>query len=264
MLMKGSGNLMALKVMKFSGYPKFSEPIEFSREKKYSPGIRISYRFYYLARKLLNSEKLLTHLLDFTWLFQRIAQEQTYYLMNTLQDTGDILRPRNLTDILESTVKGQKVLDFGGGTGVVTHALLENGNSVVYLDHSQDASNSAVTKFSNNPNFALLLPEKLSDCAIKSFDLVVLSHVLEHVQNRPSLLKELRQLTRKIHIEVPDYSSDPLNYARSIFQLSVHKDDDHVVEFTIESLRSLLLEVDLTIEKIKVRDGCIVALCRCD
>jgi len=262
--MRGSGNLMALKGMKFSGYPKFSEPIEFSREKKYSLRIRISYRFYYFARKLLNSEKFLTHLLDFTWLFQRIAQEQTYYHMKALQDTGDILRPRNLTDILESTAKGQKVLDFGGGTGVITHALLENGNSVVYLDHSQDASNSAETKFSNNPNFTLLLPENLLACANKSFDLVVLSHVLEHVQNRTSLLKELSQLTRKIHIEVPDYSSDPLNYARSILQLSVHKDDDHVVEFTIESLRSLLLEVDLIIEKIKVRDGCIVALCRCD
>ena len=262
--MKGSGNFMALKRMKFSGYPKLSEPIEFSREKKYSLRIRISYRFYYFARKLLNSEKFLTHLLDFTWFFQRIAQEQTYYLMNSLQDSGDILRPRNLTDILDSTVKGQKVLDFGGGTGVVTHALLENGNSVVYLDHSEDASKSAVTKFANNPNFTLLLPENLLACTTKSFDLVVLSHVLEHVQNRASLLKELRQLARKIHIEVPDYSSDPLNYARSVFQLSVHRDDDHVVEFTIESLRSLLLEVDLTIEKIKVRDGCIVALCRCD
>ena len=262
--MKGSGNLMALNGMKFSGYPKFSKPIEFSREKKYSLRIRIGYRLYYFARKFLNSEKLLTHLLDFTWLFQRIAQEQTYYLMKALQGTGDILRPRNLTDILESTVEGQKVLDFGGGTGVITHALLENGNSVAYLDHSQDASNSAVTKFSDNPNFTLLLPENLLACANKSFDLVILSHVLEHVQDRTSLLKELRQLTRKIHIEVPDYSSDPLNYARSIFQLSVHKDDDHVVEFTIESLQSLLLEVDLTIEKILVRDGCIVALCRCD
>lgn len=255
---------MASKDIKISSYPKFSEPIEFSREKQYSLRIRICYRFYYLARKFLKSEKLLTHLLDFTWLFQRIAQEQTYYLVKTLQETDDILRPRNLTDILESTVKDQKVLDFGGGTGVVTHALLENGNSVVYLDHSQDASNSAVTKFSNYPNFTLLLPENLLACENKSFDLVVLSHVLEHVEDRASLLEQLRELTRKIHIEVPDYSSDPLNYVRSIFQLPVHKDDDHVVEFTIESLKSLLLEVDLTIEKIKVRDGCIVALCRCD
>ena len=239
-----------------------STPISFEREKHYSFGIRIGYRFYYLIRKFTKREKLLARLLNFTWLLQRISQEQTYYFTSNVQQNHEILRPRNIEDILNSAKKNQKILDFGGGIGTITQALLENGNQVAYLDHSMSACKSALQKFAIYSNFSLILPENLFTDTSNSYDLVVLSHVLEHVVNRQELLTNLKAITRKIHIEVPDYSSDPLNYARSLFQLPVHKDDDHVVEFTMESLTALILESGLYIETITVRDGCIVALCK--
>lgn len=242
----------------------FSKPIEFSRKKQYPFSIRLSYRLYYFARIFLRKEKLLLVLLNTTWFLQRISQEQTYHAFKDFKQPIDILRPRNVNNILDSAINGQRVLDFGGGTGAITRALLKSGNKVVYLDHSEEASNSAKNQFGNNPDFTLLLPEELERQPNNSFDLIVLSHVLEHVEDRKELLSKLKSKARKIHIEVPDYASDPLNYVRSIFDLPVHKDDDHVVEFTLESLTELILDVELKIEKIEVRDGCIVAICICD
>jgi SAM-dependent methyltransferase len=241
----------------------FSKPIEFPRKKHYSLRIRIGYRFYYFARVFFAKKKFLRNLLNITWFLQRVTQEQTYYSSEELNKLSEILRPRNVSSILDSTFSGQRVLDFGGGTGSVTHALLENGNKVVYLDHSPEACKSAQKRFAHNQNFTLMLPHNFKGQPEKSFDLIVLSHVLEHVEDRKSLLTEMKSKARKIHIEVPDFSSDPLNYVRSILSLPVHKDDDHVVEFTRESLMELIHGVDLQIEKLEVRDGCIVALCIC-
>ena len=86
--------------------------------------------------------------------------------------------------------------------------------------------------------------------------------MLEHIEKRKEFLKQISELSSKIHIEVPDLASDALNFIRLNLELPVHKDDDHVVEFTIETLECLLVDSGLIIESLKSRDGCLVAVCR--
>jgi hypothetical protein len=83
------------------------------------------------------------------------------------------------------------------------------------------------------------------------------------VDERKEFLDQISELTSKIHIEVPDLASDALNFIRLKLGLQVHKDDDHVIEFTIETLEQILLDSGLIIESLRSRDGCLVAICKC-
>ncbi len=234
------------------------------RKKLYPIGIRFGYRIYYLLRKVFPKKKLLIFLLRINWLTQRLSYEQTYlYEKDRSIVDSEILRPNNIPDILHSTKPGDKVLDFGGGVGNVTRALLTQGCKVTYVDHSLSAQRQAELVFSKYDMFEIADPSDIFTIKNKKFDLVVLSHVLEHVDERKEFLEQISELTSKIHIEVPDLASDALNFIRLNLGLQVHKDDDHVIEFTIETLEQILLDSGLIIESLRSRDGCLVAICRC-
>lgn len=233
------------------------------REKTYSIGTRIGYRAYYLLRRVFPKKKLLIFLLKINWLTQRLSYEQTYlYEKDRSVLDSEILRPNNIPDILLSAKPGDKVLDFGGGIGNITRALLKYGCRVTYVDHSLPAQLQAESMFSEFNNFSIADPNNIFIIKNEKYDLVILSHVLEHIEKRKEFLKQISELSSKIHIEVPDLASDALNFIRLNLELPVHKDDDHVVEFTIETLECLLVDSGLIIESLKSRDGCLVAVCR--
>lgn len=234
------------------------------RKKFYSIGIRVGYRAYYLLRKVFPKKKLLIFLLRINWFTQRLSYEQTYlYEKEKSIVDSEILRPNNIPDILLSTKPGDKVLDFGGGVGNITRALLIHGCKVTYVDHSLSAQRQAELVFSEFDNFKIVDPSDIFTIKNEKFDLVVLSHVLEHVDERKAFLMQISELTNKIHIEVPDLASDALNFIRLNLGLQVHKDDDHVIEFTIATLEQILLDSGLIIESLRSRDGCLVAICKC-
>jgi SAM-dependent methyltransferase len=69
------------------------------------------------------------------------------------------------------------------------------------------------------------------------FDVVILSHVLEHIDEPEALLKSLR--FERLYIEVPDFEVTPLNPVRAQRGLIAHTDADHVAEFTRDELEDL-------------------------
>jgi hypothetical protein len=83
--------------------------------------------------------------------------------------------------------------------------------------------------------------------------------VLEHIENPKDFLKTIGKTTDRIHIEVPDLASDPLNYIRVKLGLRVYKDDDHVIEMSLEFLRNLIQDSNFLVESILSRDACLVA-----
>ena len=76
--------------------------------------------------------------------------------------------------------------------------------------------------------------------AMPEVDLVLMIHFLEHIENPSELLKGLRQKTKRIVIEVPDFEGDPLNYPRLWTGEPFYYDTDHIREFTLTELLSLL------------------------
>ena len=81
------------------------------------------------------------------------------------------------------------------------------------------------------------LGEQLCGC---KFDVALLIHVIEHIDNVDSFLRSLLTIFTTLVIEVPDFEADVLNQARHMLGCSYYSDPDHVREYTIGILRQQL------------------------
>jgi SAM-dependent methyltransferase len=233
---------------------------EISREKNTPISLRIVWRLFYLLQKIISPELLLKVLLNLVWALWRLSWEQTniYEARHKTPGKIDILRPSNVADAVLGMSTGNRVCDFGGGAGDISQALLQLGCEVVYCDTNKDLEKSMLMRFGDNPRFSVAESKEVLCGNEGKFDLIVLSHVLEHIENPVDFLRTMGKTTDQIHIEVPDLSSDPLNYMRVKLGLRVYKDDDHVIEMSLGYLSRLIQDSNFTIESILSRDACLV------
>jgi len=104
-------------------------------------------------------------------------------------------------------IKEKKVLDIGCGDGLFLTALKEKGVEAVGVD----ISDVAVKKCREKGLNVVLLDANDSSMPFsdKSFELVVLSDVLEHLYNPDDILIEAKRLSKKVLISVPNFNSLP-------------------------------------------------------
>lgn len=233
---------------------------EASRAKNTPILLRILWRIFYLLQKILSPEKLLIILLNTVWALWRLSWEQTNIYEARQKTIGkiDILRPRNVSDATKGMSQGDLVCDFGGGAGDISAALLSAGCQVVYCDTNSKLEVEMLERFGKNALFSVADSVAVIEGKVGKFDLVVMSHVLEHIENPRIFLETLGKTTKRIHIEVPDLASDPLNYIRIKLGLRVYKDDDHVIEMSLEYLEDLVKKSNYSIETLTARDACLV------
>lgn len=237
---------------------------EISRNKNTPMTLRIVWRIFYLLQKIISPERLLKILLNSVWALWRLSWEQTNIYEARHKSSGkiDILRPSNVADAIADVSIANRVCDFGGGAGDISQALLKLGCEVVYCDTNKDLEKSMLLRFGDNPRFSVADSKRVLCGDEGKFDLIILSHVLEHIENPTDFLKTMGKTTNRIHVEVPDLSSDPLNYIRVKLGLPVYKDDDHVIEMSLDYLSYLIQDSNFSIESIVSRDACLVARAR--
>lgn len=112
---------------------------------------------------------------------------------NTLTALDSLVLPQFFGE-----VQGRDVLDVGCGTGRHALTLADAGAHVVGVDQSAAMLNQAQMKIRDRAiNFQqqdITAPLPFTD---ESFDLVLCALVVEHIENLPSLLREMRRLCRR-------------------------------------------------------------------
>jgi hypothetical protein len=77
---------------------------------------------------------------------------------------------------------------------------------------------------------------------------LILSHILEHLDNPKDFLLEFKDRFKYIYVEVPDFDRYHLNHYRKDLNMSlIYSDDDHVYEFDRFELNELLAESGLKV-----------------
>ncbi|OQX53419.1 MAG: hypothetical protein B5M53_06970 [Candidatus Cloacimonas sp. 4484_209] len=93
-------------------------------------------------------------------------------------------------------------------------------------------------------------------------DIIVLSNVLEHIQNRIDFLKKLSKLSDKFLIRVPMFNRDWITLYKKELGVEWRLDKTHYVEYTLESFTKELKEAGLSIIKYDVKFGEIYSICK--
>jgi SAM-dependent methyltransferase len=88
------------------------------------------------------------------------------------------------------------------------------------------------------------------------FDVLILSHVLEHIDGPEEFLASIKGHVDRIYIEVPDFDCNTLNYVRlKRGRDIIYTDEDHVAEFDRDELEQILASVGLEVIDREFRFG---------
>lgn len=149
----------------------------------------------------------------------------------------------------KGNMRGAEVLDFGCATGVLLDELQRSGCGVKGIELSRWSSEYARKKFGlevyNDDIFNLEFPES-------SFDIITLSHVIEHVTDPVSVLKRLGEWLKPdglMFIATPDVCSigQRLFGARWQYYLP----DEHLYLFNEESMKRAVSAAGLEVIKVE-------------
>lgn len=154
------------------------------------------------------------------------------------------LRVRKVTLQLKSnTIKRHtgltsgSLLDVGAGTGAFLHHIQQQGWEVTGIEPEADARNVAQQLF----KLSLQPSEDLKKLPQKSFDVITLWHVLEHVHalhEYMDILKSLLKPGGKLFIAVPNYQSLDATIYKSFW--AAYDVPRHLYHFCPQSIQRLV------------------------
>jgi SAM-dependent methyltransferase len=188
--------------------------VRFARHKPRHLGLSVAYKL----KRLIP----LDWWLDLEWIAWRMAHEKAGELIE---------RPNNF---LHSRIQpDHSVVDVGCNTGHIAAQI--KAKRVVGVDYDRAAIERGRKLFPHVELVCAHAGAYLS--AGHKFDVAILSHVLEHIDEPEELLSRLS--TNLTYVEVPDFEASPLNAVRVKRGRRAYSDNDHVVEWDRNDLKAL-------------------------
>ncbi|MGB7341351.1 MAG: class I SAM-dependent methyltransferase [Phototrophicaceae bacterium] len=147
------------------------------------------------------------------------------------------------------------VLDMGCGIGALAFSIAtETGATVLGLDY--DPQNIKFAKERHvAPNVDYIVADIYDYVPQQAFNLVVLSNVLEHLEDRPALLRLIQEKTQaqRFLIRVPRFDRHWSVPLKKELGVEWRLDTDHKTEFTPESFKEEMAQANLQIDFIDYR-----------
>lgn len=241
-------------------FPRPLEDLSFARTKPPSPAMSVAYRLNRLAVRLVGRRRTLRLHLFWSWLLGRLALELAQ------DEYGHAFRDEVMgvtDDQLRNACTGAVVVDVGCGMGRLCQRVAPWAHEVIGVDFDPVRLDKARrTTAAENVSYRLSDATKglRQAVGIDQADVVLAIHVIEHFDDPDGFLRELREFTDTVIVEVPDFAADPLNAARWREGTRWYSDADHVREYTIESLATLVEGAGWSITTIERRGGTIAAV----
>lgn len=136
------------------------------------------------------------------------------------------------------------ILDFGCGRGVLLEGFKAEGHNVLGIERSDSG-------FDCLPEVSSESLQELIDSG-KQFDIIVIWHVLEHLDEPEKTLAEIHKLLKeggKLYVEVPNFGSIQSQLFKSHwFHLDIPR---HLTHFTSASLENLMHRSGLQVTQLK-------------
>jgi len=153
----------------------------------------------------------------------------------------------------DNVTETDTVLDIGCGNGALSFDIGEKAKIVIGIDLNR--------KFScvKDGNVELYRGDVLTFKLPKS-NVIVLSNVLEHIENRVKFLKKIKGGAEKFLVRVPMIDRDWLTLYKKELGVEYRLDKGHFIEYTEQSFEQEVNEAGYKIVKLEIRFGEIYAI----
>lgn len=226
--------------------------IKLNRQKKKNWLLIFVYRFLKLPIFSVSFKHKLA--LDLEWIFDRIAHESSFKIYN---EEDHPIRKYSIEFILKNLLPEHNILDLGCKYGEISFALSKHVNHVVGVDFDSTAIEVAKVKYNkSNLSFEVADAHSYLKQSKTKFNVLILSHIIEHIDNPLSLITSVASNFDYIYIEVPDFDKTYLNqYRLKIKRELIYSDPDHVFEFDRMELLELIENCGLSLVNVEYRFG---------
>ena len=163
---------------------------------------------------------------------------------------------------LARVASGERVLDIGCGHGALAGDLAGLGAVVTGVDRDQAAIREARSRYARTG--ARFVAADASRLPPGPFDVVILSNVLEHLDDRVAFLKAVVASSgaARVLVRVPLFERDWRVPLKRELGVDFRLDPTHRVEHTLQDFDTEIADAGLLVEDRQVRWGEIWAVCR--
>ncbi len=226
--------------------------VKISRKKPRNILITLIYKFSKVP--FLDNKNKLKLFLNLEWIFYRLSHEYSFRYYDPASHPI-----RNSKEfILENIKDTDTVLDLGCNVGDISYQVSAKAGSVVGIDYDKKFIETAQERYQQVSNLKFYCSEAY-DFLQKSkqqFDTLLLSHILEHLDDPKDFLLKFKGHFTNIYIEVPDFDKDFLNQYRKDLKLPfIFTDSDHISEFDRKEISVLLKECNISVVKSEYKHG---------
>jgi len=149
---------------------------------------------------------------------------------------------------IENLNPGESVLDIGSGNGLMSYDMVTQvpGVSVVGIELNEANIKFARTHY-QHPNLNFIHGDALKELPNEKFDVVTLSNVLEHIEQRSLFLKRIVSEIKPIRliIRIPFFERDWRVPLKKELKVDYHLDSSHFIEYTQEEFSEELKHAGL-------------------
>lgn len=226
--------------------------LQIAREKKRHWLLTLLYRLDKLIP--LNNGRKLKLYLDLEWIFNRLVMEKSF---KHYPPEEHPFRTDSWNFLSKYIDNSSVVLDLGCKYGEFAASIATKAKKVVGIDYDEGAVKIANKNYKTE-NLEFVAAEALDYLAKNEFqfDVLILSHILEHLDEPKQFIHKFKSFFKYIYIELPDFDATYHNHYRVKTGTSlVYTDMDHVTEFDRFELQRLLNDCNMEIVEAEYRFG---------
>lgn len=158
-----------------------------------------------------------------------------------------------------------RVVDIGCGYGAVSRTVAKRvlGSTVFGVEIDGERFQQACSSV-NPPNLKFIHGDAFEVLPEGAADTVILSNVLEHIENRTDFLRRVVSVLtpEKVLIRVPAFEREWHVPLRKELGITYYNDRTHFIEHTVEEFRAEMSAADIKIDALSTVWGEIWAVCR--
>jgi len=137
-----------------------------------------------------------------------------------------------------------RVIEIGCGLGYLTYSLIKEGYCAMGLDISQNAINEAIKNYGNNYICADVM--EYADKNKKTFDVVILTEVIEHIEEPVAFLKSITDLLTERGLIILTTPNKTIFPASTVWRTDLPP--VHLWWFSEKSIKYIANEINTNVE----------------